>query len=228
MSLWNGHRAAVSLTFDDGLIVQREHALPVMNARGVRGTFFVISKTLYVPIEFWKEQQRLGHEIGSHSENHKKLADMDEKEVEHEVRASKFWLERELDAKVTSFCYPYTDVNGIILPHVKHYYDQARGGRVARKDKFMIPGDGANLWNTPALHIGPSFMHNKELPEMVETAVRRGAWLVLMLHGVGPDESQWDNIFTEQFEELLNAICIPEIWVAPFGEVAGNFRRYDK
>lgn len=228
--MWNGHRAAISLTFDDGLVVQSEHALPVMNEREVRGTFFVITNSLYVPIEFWKEQQdKHGHEIGSHSVNHRKLAEMERGEIEFEVHNSKVWLQRELGKSVDSFCYPYTDANEAILEAVRHSYYQARGGRVAREDKFMIPTEhNTNLWNTPALHIGPSLMFNKELPEMVDTAVRRGAWLVLMLHGVGPVETEWDNISTEQFEELLDLICIPEIWVAPFGEVAANFRRYEK
>jgi len=86
----------------------------------------------------------------------------------------------------------------------KAYYAQARGGRIARKDKFIVPGDGVNLYDVPCFHLGPETI--KELPLWIETALKRQAWFTLMIHGVGPDDTQWDNIQLQPFEAALDLL----------------------
>jgi peptidoglycan/xylan/chitin deacetylase (PgdA/CDA1 family) len=45
---WNGHRAAVSLTFDDADSVQLDRIVPLLNRHHLRGTFFLtVSKLIY-------------------------------------------------------------------------------------------------------------------------------------------------------------------------------------
>jgi peptidoglycan-N-acetylglucosamine deacetylase len=69
--------AAVSLTFDDGLRSHREIVLPMLEARGLRATFYVNpvgsedDPRLAVPwidrLGLWREATAAGHEIGNHS-----------------------------------------------------------------------------------------------------------------------------------------------------------------
>lgn len=221
---WNGFRAAISLTFDDGLPCQIEHALPELNKRAIPATFFLIQNSTYDSMfrkQVWQEACSIGHEVGAHSVNHLKPADLNEKSNRFEVRECKGFLERELQINVSSYCYPYTDVNAIVKDEAKRHYKQARGGRVARKNKFITPGDGADLYNLPALHINGGMADDVQV--WADAAIERGAWLILMLHAVG-DPNGWDNIDRKPFGEMLDDLRRRDIWLAPMGTVADALR----
>jgi len=227
--LWNGHLGALSLTFDDGLPCQIEHALPELDRAGLKGTFFLIKNSPY-DTEFrrdvWKKAAADGHEIGSHSVNHLKAATLSEPAAEEECRESRKFLEKELGISVKSFAYPFTDVTKDLRSAVSRHYAQARGGRVAREDKFLRPGNGFDMLNVPCYHVGP---HSIEaVPQWAQIAIERQSWVVLMFHGIGPDPSQWDNVTTEQFREMLEQLSEMQasgLWIDTFGAVAENLRK---
>ena len=224
-------RPAISLTFDDGLPCQIEHALPILDSRGLKATFFLIVNSPYdteFRTEAWREAARHGHEIGSHSVNHRKAAELTPTEANSEVIQSQRLLESWLEVPVTSFCYPFTDAPAHLQDPVRKTYQQARGGRQARPNNlFVTKGDGFNPWNVPCFHVGPGTMNKNELPAIINTAIERKAWITLMFHGVGPDETQWDNISFEQFAGLCDTLVLAQkagLWVAPFGTVAKEYR----
>ena len=233
MSLWNGNRAALSLTFDDGLACQLEHAVPVMTKRRVPGTFFLIEKSEaagYGPLNVpaWKQAVADGHEIGSHSTSHKKAGSLSVEQCAFEAIHSKQFLEKTFDVPVTSYCYPYTDAPGVLQSAVRQAgYTQARGGRVARLDKFITGDSGINIFNTPCYHVNEAVV--SEVSMMLSAALWRQAWVILMLHGVGPDYTQWDNVGTKAFDELLDIVCRARqegLWVATFKDVAQNYQQF--
>lgn len=226
---WNGNKAAVSLTFDDGLPCQVEYALPALATRGLRGTFFIIKNSEYGPFDraAWLGAVNDGHEIGSHSVNHKRAAELQKNYYAafYEASASKDFLEAELSTPVTSFCYPYTDAWEHMQTAAKALYAQARGGRVARADKFVVPGDNVNLYDVPSFHLGPKTID--DLPKWIDEALRRGAWFTLMIHGVGPDDTQWDNIHEDRFAEALDQIQATQhygLGTLTFAEAAASYR----
>ena len=53
----------------------------------------------------------LGHEIGSHGYSHTLLSRLSKNEQENEIKLSKEFLERVINNKITSFCYPYGTKN---------------------------------------------------------------------------------------------------------------------
>lgn len=230
MSLWNGNRAALSLTFDDALPCQLKYAVPAMDVNGIRGTFFAIGDCPEYPLDVigWRPAFNRGHEVGSHSVRHKKAATLNEKTAEYETKDSKRILENHFGIPVTSYCYPYTDAPALLQDAVrKAGYKQARGGRVARADKYITPGDGVNLFNTPCFHVNGACFNHGEVNAWVDAALERNAWLTLMFHGVGPDDNQWDNVHEDtftKFMQFLKAAASRGLWVAPFGEVAENLR----
>lgn len=210
MSYRNGAGALISLTFDDGLPSQVQNALPILNHYGVPATFFLIAaETTEYDTQFradtWRDAIAVGHEIGSHSVNHRKAAELTPPVAQTEATFSAIWLKNQLKGyPVGSFCYPYTDAPDYLQQAVRYAgYEQARGGRVARQDKYLEPGDGANLLNIPCFHVGPETVNDAD--EWLRTAVRRGAWLTLMLHGVGCDKD-WDNLSIAQFTTLVDKI----------------------
>src|SRR5437867_2466851 len=64
-----GKRAAVSLTFDDARPSQSE-ALRILDAHGVKGTFYISLAAAEQNIEIWRSAVAGGHEIGNHTMSH--------------------------------------------------------------------------------------------------------------------------------------------------------------
>lgn len=227
MSLWNGRRAALSLTFDDTLPCQLQNAVPEMDRRGIQGTFFAIADCREYPLDVvgWRKIVPAGHEIGSHSVAHRKAADLTLQNAMYEAQESKRQLENHFGTPMESFCYPYTDAPSHLQLAVKKFYKQARGGRGARVEKYVTPGDGVNLYNMPCFHVNEAAAGS--VGRWADEALRRGAWLTLMFHGVGEPKA-WDNVTSPTFCDMLDELVEAKgrgLWVAPFGAVAESYRK---
>jgi peptidoglycan-N-acetylglucosamine deacetylase len=66
----NGARVALSMTFDDARRSQVHRALPILDAHGVHGTFFVSFGAFETEIDAWHRAVARGHEIGNHTVTH--------------------------------------------------------------------------------------------------------------------------------------------------------------
>jgi len=70
---WNNHSAAVSLTFDDGMQSHLDVAIPILDARNLRGTFYLNptgdddGRTV---LEAFRPALEAGHELGNHTIRH--------------------------------------------------------------------------------------------------------------------------------------------------------------
>lgn len=220
----------ISLTFDDGMDCHIRNVVPALDARGMKGTFFLCANPIQpetieeLAIDEWFKVFAEGHELGSHSITHRKAASLSVGDAVYEAQRSKEILEELFAVPVTSFCYPYTDAPAHLRGAVTAVYRQARGGRVARPNKYYRRGDGGNLFDVTCFHVGPQTISEqaKWLSELWKSP--EPLWLTLMFHGVG-DERKWDNISTEQFEYLLDAILdITGLQTVTFAEGAEWFR----
>jgi peptidoglycan/xylan/chitin deacetylase (PgdA/CDA1 family) len=65
----DGARAAVALTYDDGIDTHLDHAAPDLDAAGLHGTFYVpgSSQSLATRMPEWRALARRGHELGNHA-----------------------------------------------------------------------------------------------------------------------------------------------------------------
>jgi len=65
----DGAKAAVALTYDDGVDVHLDHVAPDLEAAGLRGTFFVPghSESLAKRLPEWRALAARGHELGNHA-----------------------------------------------------------------------------------------------------------------------------------------------------------------
>lgn len=64
-------KAAVSITYDDGHPSNLDLAIPDLEDRGFRGTFYLTPELIGSDrVEEWRQACRSGHEIGNHTWNH--------------------------------------------------------------------------------------------------------------------------------------------------------------
>jgi peptidoglycan/xylan/chitin deacetylase (PgdA/CDA1 family) len=115
----------VILTFDDGYEDAYTTALPELRARGMVGTFFVVTGWIGADAVHrvvreeagvtrrylvWPEVEALsaaGMEIGSHGEQHRPLSHIPEAEAREEAVESRRKLESRLHRPVEVFAYPF-------------------------------------------------------------------------------------------------------------------------
>ena len=91
-------RGVVSLVFDDGYQDVFDHVLPLLRQRGIRATFAIPVDTERVArteqaalasLETWKDVcHRDGHELAAHGVTHRPLTELDDVELERELRES--------------------------------------------------------------------------------------------------------------------------------------------
>jgi peptidoglycan/xylan/chitin deacetylase (PgdA/CDA1 family) len=144
----------VGLTFDDGYTDFLEHATPVLARHGMTGTVYVVAGRLGGRNE-WDEGPQLdlmdadqvravaafGHEVGSHTMAHVRLAGADEDTRVSEIAGSRRVLEEVLQDDVVSFCYPYGSFDRAAADAVRAAgYDHACvTGDYDPGDRFTLP-----------------------------------------------------------------------------------------
>ncbi|WP_176611344.1 polysaccharide deacetylase family protein [Actinomadura sp. WMMB 499] len=76
----------VALTFDDGPVPGTAELLDVLDANGVRATFFVVGEKAAEHPELVRREYLAGHEIGNHSYTHADLGEASKERVVSELR----------------------------------------------------------------------------------------------------------------------------------------------
>ena len=103
---------AAIITFDDGMLSQFTYAKPILDNYNFKAIFYIICNSVDKENRMnWNNIQILeeeGHEIGSHSMNHKRLSELSEENIKYEIVESKRCLQ-ENGFNVTSFSFPYND-----------------------------------------------------------------------------------------------------------------------
>jgi len=135
----------VILNFDDGRKSQFTEAKPILDKFGFKATFYVVcgylgNKPGYMN---WTEVKQLsaeGHDIESHTMNHRNLSDSSKKSLEFQIGESKACLQ-EHGIKATSFAYPFDQGsdNKTVVRVVSKYYDL---GRTASSPVTFLHCDG--------------------------------------------------------------------------------------
>ena len=109
----------VILTFDDGEMNNYDQALPVLKKCGFPAHFFIIAKRIGEPGYMGWDELRALHEagmvIGSHGFSHEILTNLLDSQVEEELRASKRYLERNLNINVDAFSMPRGFCNNKVI-----------------------------------------------------------------------------------------------------------------
>jgi peptidoglycan/xylan/chitin deacetylase (PgdA/CDA1 family) len=212
-----GAKAAVSLTYDDGIGSQLDNAVPVLNRAGVTATFFLSGPN----IELFGPLAKGGHELASHTLKHPcnaQLAAMDLTQMAEELDAGLAAVRALGVSGKPSFAYPcgqmQVKAGQSYVPLVEERFAAARGVVPA----VAIP-EQVDLFNVPAL-FPPDGSDGSDVVALIERAQQSGGWAVVGVHGIDDDgaplhmrQATHDRVVSYLAEHRA------EIWTAPFGSV---------
>jgi len=210
---FEGNRAAaLSFTFDDGLLGQYKVAAPLLEKYGFRGTFFIIpdrvaasetattahvddkgfAHAAYATWQDWCDLAARGHEIGNHTLDHKKLPGLTDEEARRQVAVAQRLITEKVGQAPVSFAYP-------------------GNGRDARVRKIVEESDPFTREHE-AGNGGSNFTMDK--------VIAAGEWKVLMIHAV--DEIGYAPLAAAKLEANLKYLSglTNQVWVETFGHVS--------
>ncbi|HEX4199539.1 MAG TPA: polysaccharide deacetylase family protein [Caulobacteraceae bacterium] len=178
-------RAMVSFSFDDAPVTAVTEGRAALEARGLRGTYFVAADLagklgpmgLNASAGALIEAAAAGHELACHTFSHLDCGQADGSaiaaDVDRNVAALKAWGA----APATTFAYPYGDVSLAAKAALGGRYDLLRG-----LHHGLIEA-GTDLNQAPAVGIeGPD--GERLAHRWIDRAVARRAWLILYTHDV--------------------------------------------
>jgi peptidoglycan/xylan/chitin deacetylase (PgdA/CDA1 family)/glycosyltransferase involved in cell wall biosynthesis len=121
----------VLITFDDGYLDFATYAFPLLKRYGFSATVFIVADfagktnrwdSIFdygedLPLLNWKQIKQLhseGIEFGSHTLTHRPLTSLSVAEIIREGSQSRAIMERELGIPITTFAYPYGDLDPLV------------------------------------------------------------------------------------------------------------------
>jgi len=237
---WNSHRGAVSITFDDGTVNQLEKAIPPLDERGLKGTFYLNPRgeDWQQRLEPWVAVGQRGHELGNHTLQHtcsimfanaagvrrgRYLENMTLQEVEEDILTAQERLallapqQREWTFAYPCYC---THVGAGVhrqsyVPVVARHFLAGRGGG---EFGFANPPQYADL-----SCLGGQAIEDRNGFEVIglieELAVHQGRWLILVLHAIdGPRLNMPSSAYKMVLDYLARRQA--DVWTAPMHQVA--------
>ncbi len=208
-----GKRAAVSLTFDDARLSQLPVGMPILDAHGVRATFYVSFGALREQIHGWRRAVAMGHEIGNHTVCHpcsgnfsfvgdEALESYTLEQMDLELAEANARIEQFVGVTPATFAYPCgqtTVGRGVntrsYVPLVAKRFVAGRGFQ----DEWTNDPSWCDLAQLMAIPI--DCLSVEECLTWVRRAVDQQGWLVFAGHEIGSGGPQ------TTLTETLKALC---------------------
>jgi len=206
-----GTKAAVCLTYDDGLDCHLDVAMPALEKYGLKGTFYAtgFSSSLYTRMDEWRDWASKGYEIGNHTLFHPcdgknfdwVLSEYDLNrytmdQLRNELLTANTLLTAIDGKKERSFAYTcgnYT-IDGVsFIDSIRSMFPSARGAGDQLKPISQVDTHYVPSW-------GVSDPTGEELIAYVKEAEKMGTIAVFMFHSVG---GGYLNVSAEAHEQLL-------------------------
>jgi peptidoglycan/xylan/chitin deacetylase (PgdA/CDA1 family) len=213
-------RPGVSITFDDFLASSATTGAAVLEAAGVRGTFYANGGTIGVQGELGpvgdeallRRVHAAGHEIGCHTYSHAELYDLDAAATAEELERNALWLERRLGHRPSTFAYPY----GHAPMRAKRV--AARFHRAARSVMPGINHGELDLAYLRAVPLESPRQDRARLARYIAEAARQNAWLVFYAHDVQDDPTLY-GVTPEDLDWVVRTSLAAGCEVRPLAEL---------
>lgn len=227
----DGRKAAVVLTYDDGLPSQIETAIPALDRRDLKGVFF-LSNVRVEDISAWRAAAQTGHELGNHTPFHPCLSATFEADPRYTLEAySPENLLREVrlqNALLTAIdgrtSHGFATPCGQTIAGGQDYLEPLRASGLVTYARGVSASD-ADL-SKPVADLDPmkvparSFSSTSDAEDMIDftqQAMAGGGLAVLLFHGVGGDHLAVSSEDHAAFLDWLNAHR-REVWVTTLSE----------
>ena len=235
---WNRYPAAFTFTSDDNDVANLAWA-EVARRRGVRFTIFTVSDWVGWPNKLtWDDLGRLhdqGFEIGGHGVSHRRMTELDDETLDHELRECRASLERNLHRPGYTcevFAYPYHNHDARVMAAASEYYLAARDGGQSSAG-WPDFSQGSPVWGSIALYEVPTVVTIASLVEANSLSEEATRAAVRARLGDWKERHFWVNVYahnqkevdTQHFAWILEELIADGgFWIAPFGEVAQYYR----
>jgi peptidoglycan/xylan/chitin deacetylase (PgdA/CDA1 family) len=201
----------ISITFDDGWQNQYSYAFPLMEARGIVGTFYVVTShvdtnitgSTYLSFAELQTMQNSGNEIASHSVSHPDFTTISDSQIRQECITSKQVLQSR-GLTVNNFAYPFGAYNGNTDSLVSQYYRSARdvyNHQIVLQlpySQFHLPADAGDGGDPGLL---------SSLQAIVNQVYSTNAWAVIYFHQILPNVANSPEVINSQtFASFLDYI----------------------
>jgi len=196
-----GADAAVSLQFDDSMTTQLQNAVPLLDARKIRATFFVITGSWQYGQHkhAWEiDLPKAGHEIANHTVHHTGAKNVEE--LQEEIGGCSEYLATVFGPKprLVSFAIP----GGVPWNFTREQLDP-----IFQKYHLVL-AENRNFFDEKTT----------DPVKFVQTALDKGTWTNVAMHGVG---GEWLSTGIPTLTRLLDFMVAnrDRLWIAPEIEV---------
>jgi peptidoglycan/xylan/chitin deacetylase (PgdA/CDA1 family) len=227
-----GARAAVSLTYDDGLDSQLDNAAGPLAAAKLRATFFLTRDNALARLGDWVALARSGgHEFGNHTVTHP--CDLSRYTAasfaRREIAPMDDWLDDHFGRNPGRlFAYPcsMTDLGpGSANQQLARYEAllKASGFRGARTCDEDDPNSTPYARADPYRLRASATTSDKDDPKLaiayVQGAMKRGDWAILVFHEILKQRNGQGDTSIATHQTVLDWLVSQPLWCTPMGEV---------
>ena len=226
-----GARAAVSLTYDDGLDSQIEHVVPALDRAGVSATFFLTRDNMRARVADWQGVAGRGHEMANHSVTHPcdlrrcRSATFREDEIE----PMEAFLDQNFGGgRFRSYAYPCGWIGmgeGDLRQRIARYRQALRGEVQAARTTVGPLNDPLQVAHDPLMLTAFEPTYDADDPRLafryVRQAMATGGWAILIFHEVRPRRLGEGDTTVASHDAVLQWLAAQPVWCAPLGEVFG-------
>jgi peptidoglycan/xylan/chitin deacetylase (PgdA/CDA1 family) len=207
----------VSFTFDDVPASAHSNGAPLLEAHGLRGTFYIAGGTLGSADRHWRVIERdqvralydRGHEIGCHTYSHVPVERLSARALDEECRRNAAAL-RALcpELELSSFCYPFGRASLPRKRELEKRFDTCRG---------IYEGINAGTADLAMLRVIE--LYDRTLtPDKLDRVLRQtrahNGWLIFYTHDVASEPS-WIGCSPDLLRKTIEAVqergmqCLP-------------------
>jgi peptidoglycan/xylan/chitin deacetylase (PgdA/CDA1 family) len=218
---WNGHKGAVSFTFDDGVANQITNVMPALKTRGIHGTFYLIGNWNNNNPSPWIQASRDGNEIGNHTRSFDGLTQMNSASITTAiVDEAKYSRNQDTSIECVTLAYPGCGRNDVVDAVA------TKENFIGRTCSFGDFGDAHFYWNkAPANWMSMCAAYIDGLSgfqnagKRIDEAAGKNTWFSTLVHGVGDA-----NIPTESVTAMFDKAIKDSLWIETYQRVASYWR----
>jgi peptidoglycan/xylan/chitin deacetylase (PgdA/CDA1 family) len=225
----DGRKAAVSLTYDDGLDSQLENVAPQLDEFGLKATFFLTRENMEARVDDWMALAKRGHEIADHSNTHPcRLRSYTSARFNDEqiVPTEQFLDDHFPGPHPRTYAFPcgftnlgdgtreqrWTNYLNVLRPHflaARTVDGDPNDPREVAADRFIL-----HAYEPTYDHDDPHLAYR-----YVNKAIRHGHWAILVFHEVLDRRMGEGDTSKAVHRQILQRLVDDPVWCAPMRDV---------